>query len=91
MAQIQNKFSQGFSQKRTLVFIGSDWNHQSYQAAFGDKDTFYILLLPCSFKLQVPDVPDDSVLRNVKTLKLIAKATYLTISDKSILSSLKCS
>lgn len=85
---IKDKLAKDISGKITLVFVGSDWNHQSYQAAFADKDTFYVLLLPESFELGLPEASGESALRNVAALELIARATYLTIRDKSLLARL---
>ena len=87
--KIKKEFEQAFPQKQVLVFIGSDWNHQSYQAAFADKDTFYLLLLPSSFKKTVDTIADETLTNNIQTLQLIAKATYLTIQDKALLFNLQ--
>ena len=88
MSRIKNKLANDISEKTAFVFVGSDWNHQSYQAAFADKDTFYVLILPESFELKLPAASDESALRNVAALELIARATHLTISDKSLLARL---
>jgi len=80
---IQKAVSQSLPEKQVLIFIGSDWNHQSYQAAFGSKDTFYLLLTASSYEPVVPDVSKDTLAKNIETLKVIAEATYLTIKDKS--------
>ncbi len=88
VSNIEKQFSENFNDKKTLIFIGSDWNHQSYQAAFSSKDTFFVLLTLASYRLGLPNVDSGSVVRNIKTLELIAQATYLTLEDKSILFSL---
>jgi len=88
ISRIKNKIEKNISGKITLVFVGSDWNHQSYQAAFADKETFYVLLLPEFFEIKLLQASEESVLRNVAALKLIARATYLTISEKSLLARL---
>ena len=82
---IREAVSRNLPESRVLVFVGSDWNHQSYQAAFGSKDTFYLLLTASSYKSEVPDVSKNTLTKNIETLKVIAKATYLTIKDKSLL------
>lgn len=87
--RIKKMFARKFSQKKILVFVGSDWNHQSYQAAFGSKDTFYVLLALSSYTQQVEGVSNNTLLQNIETLQVIAKATYLTLKDKSLLFSLK--
>ena len=82
---IQKIVSQSLPESRVLVFVGSDWNHQSYQAAFGSEDTFYLLLTASSYQSTLPEVSKDTLAKNVETLKVIAEATYLTIKDKSLL------
>lgn len=82
---ITRLFSRKLPGLRVLVFIGSDWNHQSYQAAFGSKDTFYLLLTASSYGSVLPGLSEDTLAMNVKTLKMIAEATYLTIQDKALL------
>jgi len=84
--KIHNEFQKHFRQRCVLIFIGSDWNHQSYQAAFGSKDTFYALFLLASYQKVVPNVSCETLLRNVQTLKIIAQATYLTIKQMATIS-----
>jgi hypothetical protein len=83
--KIKKEFQDAFAEKQILVFVGSDWNHQSYQAAFASRDTFYLLLLSASYKRNLEAISDESLIRNVDTLKLIAKATHITIEDKALL------
>ncbi|MDP2923519.1 MAG: hypothetical protein Q8O30_07385 [Candidatus Omnitrophota bacterium] len=78
-------FHENFKEKIIFVFVGSDWNHHSYQAAFGDKNTFYVLLLSRSYITDLASIPATTLKKNVETLKLIGKATYLTLKNKSIL------
>jgi len=85
MTDIQKKIENAFKDKTILVFIGSDWNHQSYQAAFGSKDTFYLLLLRPKYKLDFSFLPPEIFKHNIETLKVISEATYLTLRDKSLL------
>ncbi len=82
---IQKIVSQNLPGRRVLVFVGSDWNHQSYQAAFGSKDTFYLLFTASSYESSISEVSKNTLAKNVETLKVIAEATYLTIKDKSLL------
>jgi len=82
---IRRAVSRSLPKSRVLVFVGSDWNHQSYQAAFESKDTFYLLLTASSYESVVPDVSKNTLAKNVETLKVIAEATHLTIKDKSLL------
>lgn len=82
---VRNVFTGNFPQRQILIFVGSDWNHQSYQAAFGSKDTFYVLLTAFSYESQIAGISKDTLAKNTETLQVIAEATYLTIKDKSLL------
>jgi len=86
--EIKASFSKVFKDKMVFVFIGSDWNHQSYQAAFSDKNTFYVFLLKPSYHIGLNKIPEETLQKNVEKLKLISKATYLTLKEKSLLFSL---
>lgn len=86
---IKKSFIREFREQQVLLFVGSDWNHHSYQAAFTDKDTFYVLLLSSFYKEELPSVSSDILKRNIKVLKTIAQATHLTLKDKSVLFCLK--
>ena len=85
MKRIQDYLGKHFKQKKVIIFIGSDWNHKSYQAAFADKDTFYVLLLASRYDLQLPGISQATFSRNASTLKIIAQATYLTLEEKAVL------
>ena len=83
--EIKCLFEQAFPQKQLFIFVGSDWNHQSYQAAFGSKDTFYVLLIASSYRVQTPGISDNTLSKNIEVLKTIAEATHLTLKNKSLL------
>ena len=82
---VRKTLSRAFPDRRVLVFVGSDWNHHSYQAAAGDKETFFIFLNAASYKEKAAGICADTLKKNSDTLRLISKATYLTMSDKSVL------
>jgi hypothetical protein len=86
--ELKSKFKESFSDKIILIFIGSNWNHTSYQAAFMDKHTFYVFLVRPEYKLSIPFLSERDLKENVWTLKLISKATHLTLKNKSVLLSL---
>lgn len=88
ISKLKQRLSQAFKEKIILFFAGSDWNHQSYQAAFDDKNTFYLLLCLSNYSGS-KHIPLARTLENTETLKRIALATYQTISDKSILFNLQ--
>ncbi len=81
---IYEEFRKRFSRKTITVCIGSDWNHQSYQAAFGDKVTLYALICLANYK-KTDFIEKNKVCENIETLRRIALATYQTLLDKSIL------
>ncbi|MCK5288694.1 MAG: hypothetical protein KAJ79_06475, partial [Candidatus Omnitrophica bacterium] len=85
---LNDKFEKEFNDKIVLLFIGSDWNHHSYQAAFAAKDTFYVLLTLDTFNTDIDIVPKEIFEKNIETLNLITRATYLTIKDKAVYCSL---
>ncbi len=82
--KIKAALDKEFPDKQTLVFVGSDWNHQSYQAAFSAKDTFYVLLILESYKPASSLVSEATFARNIAALRLIAEATHVTLKDKSV-------
>jgi hypothetical protein len=87
-AIIAEAFNKRFKDKKVFVFAGSDWNHHSYQAAFSDKNTFYVLLPSSYYISQADPISKEALLKNAETLKLISQATYLTLKDKAVLFSL---
>jgi hypothetical protein len=72
-----------FPEKEILVFAGSDWNHHSYQAASKNDETFFLILIKDSYEQEIEGISDDTLQRNVRTLKTIAYATYSTLIHKS--------
>ena len=87
--KVRDAFRTAFPDKQILIFAGSDWNHHSYQAASGDKETLFVLLLRDSYSRRIPGVDSKLVAANTAALRLIARATYLTIPDKAILAALR--
>lgn len=85
IAKVSRVMSRAFSDKMIFVFIGSDWNHHSYQAAFADKNTFYVFLLASSYINLVEGISQATLVKNIGKLKIISKATHLTLEDKSLL------
>lgn len=71
-----------FPYVKSFVFEGPDWNHHSYQAAFLDKNTLYVIGLKKSYSSKL----DNSLIENnISFLKRIGFATYLTLSPKSLI------
>ena len=85
LTKVTDSFKAAFADKEVLVFLGSDWNHHSYQAAARDKNTFFVIMLSGAFDNKVIPLPDEVIKENIETLKIIAKATHLTLKDKSLL------
>ncbi len=74
-----------FPSKKILVFVGSDWNHHSYQAAYQDKNTLYILLTKSNYLDKIPSFNRNKLKENIKALRTISYATHLTLKKNSIL------
>ncbi|MCP4652496.1 MAG: hypothetical protein GY858_03815 [Candidatus Omnitrophica bacterium] len=89
VAAIKNSFKNAFADKRIIVVVGSDWNHHSYQATSGDKETFFLFLLAADYKTSVEPINKQILENNIESLKIIGKATYLTLEDKSLFLALK--
>ncbi len=89
MKKIEKELKKAFPSKEIFVFVGSDWNHHSYQAAYKDKYTFYILITRNNYFTNLPYFKRSQLTENVRTLKIISYATYLTIKRNSLLVSLK--
>jgi len=89
VSKVESVFRKHFARRKIFVFIGSDWNHHSYQAAYGAKDTFFILLTQDKYGQGRLSFDYKGFLKNVKTLKLISYATYLTLKKKALLAAIK--
>lgn len=87
--QLRSKLKSSYPDKIPFVFIGSDWNHHSYQAAFDDKETVFAILLSDTYPKQIKGISSKTLAKNIASLKLIAKATHITIQDKAILAQFK--
>jgi hypothetical protein len=85
IAKVSRAFGKAFGGRMLFVFVGSDWNHHSYQAAFADKNTFYVFLLASNYDNDIEGISREMLNKNVEKLKIISKATYLTLEDKSLL------
>jgi len=87
--KIKDVFSEEFSDKDIIVFVGSDWNHHSYQAAFKDQETFYVILGLEKYFVDSKFFNNKILKDNLEALKTITYATYKTIEDKAIYRLLK--
>ena len=85
LKKVSQAFNKAFGGRMIFVFVGSDWNHHSYQAAFADKNTFYVFLLASNYNDCVNGISKETLNKNIAKLKIISKATYLTLEDKSLL------
>ncbi|MDD4954513.1 MAG: hypothetical protein PHP17_00525 [Candidatus Omnitrophica bacterium] len=85
IAKVNQAFSKAFADRMIFVFVGSDWNHHSYQAAFAEKNTFYVFLLASTYDDNVKNISRETLNKNIEKLKIISKATHLTLKDKSLL------
>lgn len=82
--KMQEYVQKEIPRKRVFVFSGSDWNHHSYQAAFRDEDTLFVLLVKEKYPDSIRGVSGQKLQQNTQTLQTISLATYNTIKDKSL-------
>lgn len=87
--KVEKWFKKKFPKKTTFVFIGSDWNHHSYQAAAADKETLFVLITKQQYQKKVSGLCSRRMKENIETLKLIAYATYSTIKSKAVLAAVE--
>ncbi len=80
---LNSTLAQWFPKHKVFVFLGSDWNHHSYQAAFKSTDTFFPILIPSEYAVPSDVFPREVLNTNLTLLKQIACATYKTLSGKS--------
>lgn len=85
---IESQFKKSFPDKKVSLFMGSDWNHHSYQAAFADKSTFYVLVTAETYEVKCVPFSSVTLAKNIETLRLISRATFVTLKDKALLFSL---
>ena len=88
IAEIAREFGKKFPSKKIFVFLGSDWNHHSYQSAFWDEETLYVLLISRNYTTHIPFISKESLENNIDTLKKISFATFITLKNKSLYFSL---
>lgn len=84
ISKLNNILAHNFPNQKSFVFLGSDWNHHSYQSAFLDKTTLYAILPKEKYLEEVPSISKDTICKNIETIRLISFATYKTISDKAL-------
>jgi len=73
-----------FYDKEIFISIGSDWNHHSYQSAFLDDSTLFIILVAKSYR-KSDIIPKNFQDGNTAVLESIAYATFVTLKEKAIL------
>jgi len=82
---LQRVLEAAFPDHDVFVFAGSEWNHESYQAASWNDDTLFILLTKHDYERQVEGISTPTLTENLDTLRAIAHATYETLKNKAIL------
>ncbi|NQU18923.1 class II fructose-bisphosphate aldolase, partial [bacterium] len=85
---LQHSLQKHFTQK-VLVFIGSDWNHHSYQATPNNTDTLFVILTQKEFLTQIEGISQATLEQNITDLRVITYATYQTLKDKALYLALK--
>jgi phosphoenolpyruvate carboxykinase (GTP) len=84
LKKFQEKLQKEFTDKKIIVFEGSDWNHHSYQGAASSQDTLFTIITDTEYLTEVPGVSKATLEANTKTLKELAYATYLPIKEKAV-------
>ncbi len=82
--KIKNNLSQTFGDRHISIFEGSDWNHHSYQAAFKDIKSFFVVVVRNEYKNKSDFANEELIRQDYQTLKSISKATYKTLKDKAL-------
>lgn len=72
------------TQRHVSIFIGSDWNHHSYQAAFKDTNTLFVILVPDTYRQESKFILKETIEDNTQILRAISYATYKTLQNKSL-------
>lgn len=78
-----------FPRQKVFLFLGSDWNHHSYQAAFKANDTYFPVIMPQAYHLPYGRFSKESLDRCIVLLRQIACATQKTLAARSGLFCLK--
>ncbi len=87
--KISNYLSSEFPQKIISVFLGSDWNHHSYQSAFKDRKTLYLIIALQDNERDWKFLSRERALTHIQTLQAISYATFKTLQDKALYFSLR--
>jgi len=82
--EFRHALRQKFPQVSFSLFEGSDWNHHSYQAAFCDPHTLYVILTKHTYNCDVERMAFETAQKNTRVLRAISFATYTTIQDKAV-------
>ncbi len=90
LERIRGELQERFKGQLVQVFIGSDWNHHSYQAAVQDPNTLFVILTK-DYVTDIEGFDRRQAQENLHTLKVIAEATYETLKDKAIYCKIKIS
>lgn len=85
LEMLKGEITKAFPEKVVLVFEGSDWNHHSYQATEGNKDTLFGIITAHEYGDTVQGIRKKTLRDNAKQLRRLAYATYETIAGKAIL------
>ncbi len=82
---LRKRLKSAFPELETLVFVGSDWNHHSYQAASRNRNTLFIILIKSVYEHRIDGVSEPILMKNIDTVQNIAYATNNTLHDRALL------
>lgn len=81
---LKSRLSEAFSDRKISVFLGSDWNHHSYQAAFKDSKTLFVIAVRSNYEGKSLFISPETASRNSLMLKAISYATFKTLEEKAV-------
>lgn len=81
--RIQAYLAEHLKQK-VFVFVGSDWNHHSYQGAPDNGETLFVIATKERYTDRIEGVSQERIDQNIRDLRVIAYATYETLQDKAL-------
>ncbi len=81
---LKSRLAKTFPDKKVSVFLGSDWNHHSYQAAFKDSKTLFVIAVRKNYERKSLFISPETAFRSSRMLQSISYATFKTLEDKAV-------
>jgi len=81
--RLQQLLTSNIPEAEILVFVGSDWNHHSYQAASWNDNTFFLFLTKDDYVQAIKGISSQTLQKNIDSLTMKAYTTYKTLEHKA--------